>query len=69
MQAYNAKDLKVGSIIEMIEFCPILKKQITVRQPINRVSEKYVWFKYSGYLRIGRETINKYPTLYKIVQI
>jgi hypothetical protein len=68
-QEFNAKDLKVGSVIEMDYFCPHQEEIIKIRETIHRVSGTYVWFKGSGYLRLGRETIRKYPTLYKIVEI
>ena len=64
----KATDLKVGSIIEIaVPFSPerIEKVQVSVK----RCSDTYIWFKHSGLQRVGRTTIDKYPTLYKIVSI
>lgn len=65
----EAKDLKIGSVIEIrVNFSPERMNE-KVQVTIDRVSDTYVWFKYNGFQRIGRNTIDKYPTLYKIISI
>lgn len=64
----KASELKIGSILEIIvPFSPERIEKVHV--PINRCSDSYVWFKHMGLQRIGRGTIDKYPTLYKIISI
>ena len=57
----KAKDLKVGSKVMQLD-CGTVGE-------VYRVSDKFVWFKYMGYERIARATIDKYKTLYKIISI
>lgn len=64
----KAQDLKIGSVIE-IEVRFSAEKIEKVKTPITRVSEKFVWFKYMGLQRTGRNTIDKFPTLYKIISL
>jgi hypothetical protein len=67
----TAKDLKRGSIIE--EFAFFHENEQCVRRPVQRIitraSEHFVWYKNSGLCRLGKGTIEKYPTLYKIISI
>jgi len=64
----NAQNLKVGSVIEIeVSFSPDVVEKVQVT--INRCSDKYVWFKYSAFNRIARATIDKFPSLYRIVTI
>ena len=63
----KAKDLTVGSIIEIEVYKN--DKSEKVQTSISRCTGHYVWFKYSGYERISRNTIDKFPTLYKIISI
>ena len=64
----KAADLKVGSVIEIkVPFSPDKTEQVQVK--VERCSDTYVWFPYTGYQRIGRTTIDKYPTLFKIISI
>lgn len=63
----NAQNLKVGSIIEVEQYFTDGAKKVQVK--INRVSKTFVWFSGSGFARVGRTTIDKFPTLYKIISI
>jgi len=68
----KAQNLKVGSTVQIEIFTTditgeMITKSIVV--PITRCSETYVWFKYMGLQRVGRTTIDKFPTLYKIVSL
>lgn len=64
----KAKDLKVGSVLEIeINVNPELTKKVQTK--IFRCTDSYVWFTYMGLNRIGRGTIDKFPTLYKIISI
>ena len=63
-----AKNLKIGSIIEIeVNFSP--ERIEKVQTSIIRCTDSYVWFKYNSLQRLGRNTIDKYPTLYKIISI
>ena len=68
----KAQDLKVGSTLEIETFTTdenskMVKSKTIVT--IDRCSDTFVWFKYSGFCRIARVTIDKSPTYYKIVSI
>jgi len=68
----KAQDLKIGSTIQIEiyttdETGEMVTKNVIV--PITRCSETYVWFKHMGLQRVGRTTIDKFPTLYKIVSL
>jgi len=68
----KASDLKVGSTLEIETFTTDENgKMITnkVIVPVTRCSESFVWFKYMGLQRTGRTTIDKFPTLYKIISL
>ena len=65
----KAQDLKVGSEIEIISNLSEEKMNVPMIVKIDRVSNSYIWFKYSGFQRVGINTINKYPGLYKIISI
>jgi hypothetical protein len=60
----TAKDLKVGSVIAMS------KDGVNwTETKITQQTDKFVWFKGTGYNRIARTTVDKYPTLFKIITI
>jgi hypothetical protein len=64
----KASELKVGSQLEINQPTPNnFENKVVVK--ITRCSSDYVWFKGSSYSRIGRTTIDKFPTLYKIISI
>jgi hypothetical protein len=57
----TTKNLKVGTIIQTSIDGVNFKDTI-----ITKVSEKFVWFKGSGYNRIAKQTFINYPCFYKI---
>jgi len=70
----DTNNIKVGSIIEIPIFTTDendnlieSKKQVT----INRISEHYVWYNYSGYQRVGINTLNNLisKNYYKLISI
>jgi hypothetical protein len=68
----KAQDLIVGSTLQVEvhttnENAELVTKQVIVS--VQRCSDVYVWFKYSGLQRIGRTTIDKYPSLYRIISL
>lgn len=64
----KAQDLKVGSVIEiLVPFSPERIEKVHVK--ISRCTDTYVWFKHLSQQRLGRTTIDKYPSLYKIISI
>lgn len=60
----KAKDLKVGSIIEISINGKNYSETI-----ITKISDSFVWFKGAGYNRIAKSTIDKYDCFYRIVKI
>lgn len=64
----KASELKKGSVIEIeVNFNP--EKTEKTKVTIDRVTDYYVWFKHSGFFRVGRNTIDRFPILYKIISI
>lgn len=67
----KASDLKAGSIVEVrINFSPEKMNQ-PVQVEIERTTEKYLWFKYNSYQRIGRNHFDRLIQYceYKIISI
>ena len=67
----NAKDLKVGSIIEVpLNFTPDLMS-VPTRTKIRRCTEFYLWFGHNSLQRMGRNTFDEYVQYfgYKIISI
>jgi glucan-binding YG repeat protein len=60
----KAEDLKKGSKIEVSIDGKNFKETT-----ITRVSDKFVWFKESGFERVGKTTIDKYNCFYRIVSL
>ena len=68
----TASDLKVGSTLEVEVFTTDENAKMVRTMElvtIERCSDVFVWFKHMGMQRIGRTTIDKYPSLYKIISL
>ena len=64
----KAINLEVGSIIEVkLNFAE--KLQVPTQVVINKTSNTFVWFNGNGLCRIKRDTIDKFPEIYKIISI
>ena len=59
----KASNLKKGSVIAYSNGIEFQESIIT------RVSEKFVWFKGSGYDRIAKQTFINHPQLFKIISL
>jgi hypothetical protein len=59
----KASDLKKGSIIAYSNGVDFKVAIIT------KSTEKFIWFKGSGYDRIAKQTFINHPELYKIIEL
>ncbi len=60
-----AQEIKIGTIIEVKTFTE--NGEVWISTPITKISDTYIWFKGSGYQRLKKSTINKYPELYRLL--
>lgn len=61
---YTSKDLKVGSVIEVLH--PNDLEKVLYEYTISKVNEKSIWYQKNNYM--SRKTIDRYPN-YRIKSI
>lgn len=64
----KAKNLKIGSVLEVHHNIGG-EMYVKVKVRVDRCTDSFVWYKGSGLNRVKRTTIDRYPTLYKIISI
>lgn len=67
----KAQDLKKGSIVEIRLNLSIEQIDVPVQVTIDRVSKHFLWYKHSGYQRVGITTFQRCldTNYYKIISL